>query len=61
MIQIGDLTLDLSDPVTLLALALGALVLLLLVLSLASARRAAKLSEPLVYQLAQVGTQVLLI
>ncbi|MCI5110123.1 MAG: DNA recombination protein RmuC [Marivita sp.] len=58
MIQIGDLVLDLSDPVVLLGLALGALVLLLLIMSLLSARRAAKLSEPLVYQLAQVGQRV---
>ncbi|OSQ51043.1 DNA recombination protein RmuC [Marivita geojedonensis] len=58
MIQIGDLILDLSDPVVLLGLALGALVLLLLIMSLLSARRAAKLSEPLVYQLAQVGQRV---
>ncbi len=58
MMQIGDLTLDLGDPVTLLALALGVLVLVLLILSLHSARRAAKLSEPLVYQLAQVGQRV---
>ena len=58
MIQIGDLILDLSDPVILLALALGALVFVLLILSLLSARRAAKLSEPLVYQLAQVGQRV---
>ena len=58
MIQIGDLVLDLSDPVVLLSLALGGLVLLLLILSLLSARRAAKLSEPLVYQLAQVGQRV---
>ena len=58
MIQIGDLILDLGDPVTLLALGLGAGVLLLLILAVASARRAAKLSEPLVYQLAQVGQRV---
>ena len=58
MIQIGDFNLNLSDPVTLVALGLGALVLLLLVMSLLSARRAAKLSEPLVYQLAQVGQRV---
>ena len=58
MIQIGDLILDLSDPVILLALALGGLVFVLLFMSLMSARRAAKLSEPLVYQLAQVGQRV---
>ncbi len=58
MIQIGDLILDLSDPVVLLALALGGFVLLLLIMSLLSARRAAKLSEPLVYRLAQVGQRV---
>lgn len=58
MIQIGDLVLDLSDPVILLALALGGLVFVLLIMSLLSARRAAKLSEPLVYQLAQVGQRV---
>ncbi len=58
MIQIGDLILDLSDPVILLALVLGGLVFLLLIMSLMSARRAAKLSEPLVYQLAQVGQRV---
>ncbi|MFA8386724.1 MAG: DNA recombination protein RmuC [Pelagibaca sp.] len=58
MIQIGDLILDLSDPVILLALALGGLVFLLLIMSLLSSRRAAKLSEPLVYQLAQVGQRV---
>ena len=58
MIQIGDLVLDLSDPVILLALVLGGLVFVLLIMSLLSARRAAKLSEPLVYQLAQVGQRV---
>ncbi len=58
MIQIGDLILDLSDPVILLALVLGGLVFVLLIMSLMSARRAAKLSEPLVYQLAQVGQRV---
>jgi len=58
MIQIGDLTLNLSDPVVLLAAGLGALVFLLLIMSLLSARRAAKLAEPLVYQLAQVGQRV---
>ena len=58
MIQIGDLVLDLSDPVVLLALGLGGLVFVLLIMSLLSARRAAKLSEPLVYQLAQVGQRV---
>jgi DNA recombination protein RmuC len=58
MIQIGDLILDLSDPVILLALVLGGLVFVLLIMSLLSARRAAKLSEPLVYQLAQVGQRV---
>ena len=58
MIQIGDLTIDSNDPVALLAFGLGAVVLLLLVMSLLSARRAAKLSEPLVYQLAQVGQRV---
>ena len=58
MIRIGDLVLDLGDPVILLALALGGLVFVLLILSLLSARRAAKLSEPLVYQLAQVGQRV---
>ncbi|WP_299786293.1 DNA recombination protein RmuC [uncultured Marivita sp.] len=58
MIQIGDLVLDLSDPVILLALALGGMVFVLLIMSLLSARRAAKLSEPLVYQLAQVGQRV---
>ncbi len=58
MIQIGDLVLDLSDPVVLLGLALGGLVFVLLIMSLLSARRAAKLSEPLVYQLAQVGQRV---
>ena len=58
MIQIGDLILDLSDPVVLLGLALRGFVLMLLIMSLLSARRAAKLSEPLVYQLAQVGQRV---
>lgn len=58
MIQIGDLILDLGDPVVLLALGLGGLVFVLLIMSLLSARRAAKLSEPLVYQLAQVGQRV---
>jgi DNA recombination protein RmuC len=58
MIQIGDLILDLSDPVVLVAFGLGALVFLLLIMSLLSARRAARLSEPLVYQLAQVGQRV---
>ncbi|MFP7674773.1 DNA recombination protein RmuC [Marivita sp. S0852] len=58
MIRIGDLAFDLSDPVVLVVIGLGALVFVLLILSLLSARRAAKLSEPLVYQLAQVGQRV---
>ncbi|MFP7569222.1 DNA recombination protein RmuC [Marivita sp. S2033] len=58
MIQIGETTLNLSDPVALFALVLGLAVFLLLVMSMLSARRAAKLAEPLVYQLAQVGQRV---
>ncbi|MCL3881807.1 DNA recombination protein RmuC [Marivita sp. GX14005] len=58
MIQIGDTALDLSNPLVLAALALMAAVLGLLFLSVLSARRAAKLAEPLVYQLAQVGQRV---
>ncbi len=57
MIQIGDLILDLSDPVILLALVLGGLVFVLLVMSLyVRPSRCVTLSEPLVYQLAHGGT-----
>ena len=61
MISLGDLHLDLSDPVTLLGL--GAAVLLgfltvLLIVSLRASARAARASEPLAGVLQQLGTRV---
>ncbi|MEP1199752.1 DNA recombination protein RmuC [Tateyamaria sp.] len=61
MIQIGDITLDMSDPLVLAAL-IGAAVLLLIVVLLIAALRAAgrsaRASEPLAQQLGYLGQHV---
>ncbi|MEL7026132.1 MAG: DNA recombination protein RmuC [Pseudomonadota bacterium] len=61
MIEIGGQTFDLSDPVVLAVLAgagLVLLVLVLLVLALLAARRSARMAEPMIYQLDQLGRAV---
>ena len=61
MIQIGELTLDLNDPIVQAGLVGAALVLLLFVLLISSVRasaRAARLAEPLVAQVGSLGTVV---
>ncbi len=61
MIQIGDMTLDLNDPLVLAALAVGVvlfLILLLLILSLRAVGRSARMTEPLSHQLGALGQRV---
>ncbi|WP_375173832.1 DNA recombination protein RmuC [Pseudooceanicola sp.] len=61
MIQIGTTTYDLSDPVTLaaaLALGLGLLIVILLVVALRGVGKAARATEPLIYQMDQMGRAV---
>ncbi|NRB03068.1 MAG: DNA recombination protein RmuC [Rhodobacteraceae bacterium] len=58
MIQIGETTLDLSDPLTLLmavALGLAVLVVLLLIMALRAAGRSARAVEPLTQQMSALG------
>ena len=59
--QIGAVTLDLNDPLTLAALAGGVLALLiviLLILALRAVARSARAAEPLIYQMDQLGRAV---
>ncbi len=61
MIQIGDIALDLSDPLILAALAGAAALVLILILALSAARaarRSARLTEPLLRQMADLGQRV---
>lgn len=61
MIQIGTTTFDLSDPVTLalaVALGLGLLIVILLFVALRGVGKAARATEPLIYQLDQMGRAV---
>lgn len=61
MIQIGDTTLDLNDPLTLALLGGGALLLLIVILLFAAIRaasRSAKLTEPLIRQMGDLGQRV---
>jgi len=61
MIQIGDTSIDLNDPLTLGLLITGVvvfLILLLLVLSLRAAARSARLAAPLSQQMAHLGQTV---
>ena len=61
MIQIGDTTFNLSDPLTLAALGAGVLLLLITVLLFAAIRaasRSARLTEPLIRQMGDLGQRV---
>lgn len=61
MIQLGDLVIDLGDPLTLaLIVAAGVtiLVLVLLILALRAASRSARMAEPIVDQMARLGLTV---
>ncbi|MGC0223960.1 DNA recombination protein RmuC [Pseudooceanicola nitratireducens] len=61
MMQIGTMTLDLNDPVSLallIAAALGLLIVILLIAALRGVSRAAQASEPLIYQMDQMGRAV---
>ena len=61
MIQIGDTTLDLNDPLTLALLGGGALLLLIVILLFAAIRaasRSARLTEPLIRQMGDLGQRV---
>ncbi|MGR3615031.1 MAG: DNA recombination protein RmuC [Paracoccaceae bacterium] len=61
MIQFGEMTLNLSDPLVLggvVAAAMLLLILLMLVLSLRAANRSARMAEPLAQQLNALGQNV---
>ncbi|MEQ8290867.1 MAG: DNA recombination protein RmuC [Roseovarius sp.] len=61
MIQIGDTSLNLSDPLTLAALGAGVLLLIITVLLFAAIRaasRSARLTEPLIRQMGDLGQRV---
>ena len=61
MIQIGDTTLDLNDPLTLALLAGGALLLVivfLLIAAIRAATRSARLTEPMIRQMGDLGQRV---
>ncbi len=58
MIQIGETTLNLNDPLVLGAGAVIALVLILLVMIVKRAGKSADLAEPLIYQMDQLGKRV---
>ncbi|MDZ7711487.1 MAG: DNA recombination protein RmuC [Roseovarius sp.] len=61
MIQIGPVTLDASDPLTLAALIAGGgllLILVLLILALRAANRSARMTQPLARQMAHLGERV---
>ena len=60
MIQIGDITLNLDDPLTLAALAAAGLLLLILVLVIVATRaaaRSARMTEPLARQMGDLGVR----
>uniref|UniRef100_UPI003B51C522 DNA recombination protein RmuC n=1 Tax=Roseovarius indicus TaxID=540747 RepID=UPI003B51C522 len=61
MIQIGDTTLDLNDPLTLALLGGGVLLVLIVILLFAAIRaasRSARLTEPLIRQMGDLGQRV---
>ncbi|MCC1493013.1 DNA recombination protein RmuC [Cognatishimia sp. F0-27] len=61
MIQIGDLVLELDDPLTLLAIGGAGVVLLILVLLVVAVRaagRSARITEPLAWQMGKLGQRV---
>ena len=58
MIQIGELQINLSDPVVLAVLAGAGLILLMLFLTMRAAGRSAKLMHPLASQMMQLGQRV---
>ncbi len=58
MIQIGELEINLSDPVVLAVLAGACLVLLMLFLTMRAAGRSAKLMHPMASQMMQLGQRV---
>jgi len=61
LIQIGDTSLNLTDPLTLAALGAGVLLLLITILLFAAIRaasRSAKLTEPLIRQMGDLGQRV---
>ncbi|MEM9710141.1 MAG: DNA recombination protein RmuC [Pseudomonadota bacterium] len=61
MIEIGGVSYEFTDPAVMGVLGGGALVLLvlvLLILSLSAARRSARMAEPVIYQLDQLGRAV---
>lgn len=55
MIQIGDMTVDLSDPLTLGAMVAGLVALLVVVLLIVTVRRAGKSTESVQFVASQVG------
>ncbi|MBV2359178.1 DNA recombination protein RmuC [Thalassococcus sp. CAU 1522] len=61
MIQVGNASFSLEDPLvlaTLAAAAVSIVILILLILAVRAAGRSARLAEPLAYQIAQLGQRV---
>ncbi|MEM9433712.1 MAG: DNA recombination protein RmuC [Pseudomonadota bacterium] len=61
MIELGGVEIDLSDPIAIAALvgaAVTVLIVLLLVMALRAAQRSARLSEPMLRQMGQLGQDV---
>ena len=61
MIQLGEISLNLSDPLVLAALVLGAVLILILSLVIAtnqSATRSARMAEPMIAQMNDLATRV---
>ena len=58
MMEIGNRTFDLSDPLLIAGLAGAALVLILLVMAVRAAGRSARLAEPLANQIGAMGQQI---
>ncbi|SLN54364.1 DNA recombination protein RmuC [Roseovarius albus] len=58
MIQIGEMSFSLSDPVVLVAIGFLALVLFLLISTSRAAARSARMAEPLAQQMGQLGQRV---
>ncbi|MEL6992508.1 MAG: DNA recombination protein RmuC, partial [Pseudomonadota bacterium] len=61
MIQLGEISLNLSDPLILAALVFGAVLILILSLVIAtnrSATRSARMAEPMIAQMNDLATRV---
>ncbi|MEO0750888.1 MAG: DNA recombination protein RmuC, partial [Pseudomonadota bacterium] len=61
MIEVGDIIVDLSDPLVLSALVMGALLLIILCLVIGTSRaaaRSARMAEPMIHQMTDLSARV---